>query len=614
MTFSAAFSPAFAGAGGGGGSPVEFGQPAFGLAISVVSPLVFSSAAGYVKWSAQATVNGEVLAQLTGEMTISGGEDVARIASFSVIPSSPAQLLAFESAPVSIDVTLFRTGELATMRRFTGIVETVEFDPASRVATLHCRDGYQERPKACTSAADVEALFGGLAWPCAKVLPWNDDQPDPVSYFSSLQATMLGACAIDSSGVWQATPWSISSPVVTFSAGEVFSDSVQVSMANRRDLPVSIRGRLNFRYARLHCAEQILTWDDPGYSDHLVYGLPVLGRATVMQALQGANGWIIKGKPIIDIPVAGSHAVIVGGSTLYYVIPYDVAQTAVEHLVVTMYRRWYQQVQLSFVVDIPMGGTSEREDSITASMTSSFDAASWETTPTSEDSLGLYLTNPPVVAVPPTGYEGLPTPFPPTNAALDHHPDVTAGDLTAAAQHVVALALRKAAQGKRKQTVRFDRPLDPRWEIGACLSVDAYGVSGTGQLVAFEDRLDHDSGDAVSTLTLACPDGTAADTAFTADATQPGNTVAHALSMPALGTHKGGWVSTPSVPVEDDLLGFLCNVTLSAAAADPSKPSYIAQFRIIMPEVPADVRDPLTIEAPITASVNIAGSGLAVVF
>lgn len=614
MSFSPAFSPAFAGAGGAGAG-VDSGQPSLGLSISVVSPLTFASAAGYVKWSAGVIVGADDLSsQLTGEISITASEDAARVASFSVIPSSPAQLLAFESSPVTMTITLFRTGQTATLRRFTGTVETVEFDPAARVATVHCRDGYQERPRACQTAAEVESLFGGLATPMAKIVPWNDDQPAPGDYFSRLQATLLGACSIDSSGLWQATAWSMGSPRASFNASEIFADSMAVNMPNRRELPTAIRGTLNFRYTRLHSAEKVLTWDDPGYSDHLVYGLPILGRSTVMQALEGLNGWIIKGKPVIEIPVPGAHPVIVGGSTLYYVIPYDTAQTACEHLTVTMYRRWYQQVQVAYTIDIPMGGSSEREDVATAAIASTFDAGAWESTPTTEDSLGLYLTHPPVHPVPPTGYEGLPTPFPPANAALDHHPDITPADLTAAAQHVVALALRKAASGKRKQTVKFSRPIDPRWEIGDVLSVDAYGVTATGQLVAFEDRLDHDSGSAVSTLTLACPDGTELTTSFSADAAPPTNTVAHALAMPALSTHKGGWVSTPDFPVEDELLGFLCNVTLSAAAADPDKPSYIAQFRIIMPEIPADVRDPLNLSAPITGAVSIAGSGLSMVF
>lgn len=588
------------------------GTPSVPLAVSVVSPLVFSSSAGYIKWSVTAVVGGEVMSSLTGEVLISGSEDAARLASFSVIPTSAAQLLAFESASVTLDITLFRTGQTATMRRFTGVVETVEFDPAARVATLHCRDGYQERPAACNTAAEVETLLGGLASPCQKIVAWNDDEPAPAAYFSSLLTTVPGACAIDSNGLWRTVPWSIGAAAATFGAGEVFSESLQFSMANRRDLPSAVRGTLNFRFYRLHCAEKTVTWDDPGYTEHLVYGLPILGRATAQQALEGLNGWLVKGTPVIEPPIPGAHAVIVGGVTQYYVIPYETAQTACEHLSATLYRRWYQSVQVSFSVDINLGGLSIREDSASASIVSSFDAAEWETVPDSETSLGLYIANPPTNPAPPSGYQGLPAPHPPANGAIDYYPDITGADLQAAARHVVALATRKAAAGKRKQAVKFARPIDPRWEIGAVLAVSAYGVTATGQLVAFEDRLDHDSGEAVSTLSLACPAGSGQTTSFSAAVTMPPNTVSHDLPMPALATHKGGWTSTPAVPIEDNLIGFLCNVTPTAAAADPDKPAYVAQFRIIMPEIPANVRDPISLDTSISAAVTIAGSGVSV--
>ena len=613
MSFDSSFDPSFDSDVVPAPGPV-FGTCTAALAVQVVSPLVFNSAAGYVKWSVAITIAGVVQTQLTGEVKISGGEDAARVASFSVIPASVPELLGFESSPVSIDVTLFRPGVSSTMRRFTGRVETVEFDPTTRVATLQCRDGYQERPKNCTSAADVEALFGGLASPMSKIVTWSDDQPDPLDYFRRLQDTMVGACAIDSSGSWRAIPWHIGAPAATFDAGDVFSESVKASWSNRRDLPSAIRAKLNFRFSRLHCVEIPITWDDPGYSDHLVYLLPVLAKTTIQQALESLGSWMIKGSPVMIGPVAGDHPVIVGGQTQHYVVPYETSISACSSLTATLYRRWYQQVQTSYVVDIPMGGSSEREDSTSATLTSSFDASQWETAPNTESSLGLYFLNPPVNPMPPTGYEGLPAPFPPANSALDYYPDLTLADVQAASRHAVSLALRRAAAGKRKQTVRFSRPIDPRWEIGAVLAISAYGVSATGQLVDFEDVLDMDSGDATSTLTLACPDGSGTVTSFTSTLAAPPMEVAHALLMPALGTHMGNWTSTPAVPVEDSLVGFLCNVYPTAPAADNAKPNYIPQFRLIMPEIPADVRDPLMIEAPISASVSIAGSGISVVF
>lgn len=612
MSFDASFDSSFD-SNGGSPLPPQYATVTASLAVQIVSPLVFSTAAGHVRWSPTITINGDVLA-VTGAIKISAAEDSARVASFSVVPATPAQLDGFESSAVTIDITLFQGVQSATMRRFTGVVETVEFDPAACVATLQCRDGYQERPKACASADDVEALFDGLAVPCRRVVKWDDETPDPVAYFSAVQATLLGSCAIDSSGVWRATPWTIGAPQASFAAADVFSDSIRVERASRRELPSAIRATLNFRYYRLHSAEKSLTWDDPGLADHMVYGFPLLNKSTVQQALDGLNGWMVKGKATLDGPTPGTQLVLIGGNLTPVNTPSDVAQTTVEHLAVTMYRRWYQQINAVYAIDIPMGGVSDRDDVAAVTLESSFDASLWETTPSAEDTLGIYSRNAPSAPTPPTGYEGLPLPWPPVNSAMDHYPDVSPSELQQAAGHVVALALRRAALGRRKQTITFERPFDPRWEIGDVLSVAVYGADGTGQVIAFEDSLDVDSGDAVSSITLACPNGTGQTTAFSASVTAPTVNVTHALTMPALGTHMGGWNQTPLNPNDDNLLGYLCNIVEISPAADPAAHAYIPQFRIIMPEIAANVRDPETIDLPITASVDIAGSGLAVTF
>lgn len=608
---AAAFDAAFD--SGGGSAPAEYATVTLGLAVHVVEPQVFATAAGYLSWAITATVAAQVLTP-TGEISITASEDSARVATFSVVPASDVHLASFESSLVTLDITLFRGAQTATLRRFTGVVETVEFDPASRVATLSCRDGYQERAKACRSAADVEALFGTLATPSAKALPWSDDEPDPVSYFRGLQDTALGAVFIDNAGIWRAVPWAIGAAAATFGENDVWDGSIRVQRANRRELPLSVRATLNFRYNRLHCAEKQLVWDDPGAYDHALHLIPVVGRSTIQQAIDGLSGWIVKGKPTMTGPVPGVYPVIYGAQTLHYIVDWNTAQTAVDHLDVTMYKRWYQQVQAVYQVDIPVGGSSDREDVSAVSISSSFDADLWETTPTAEDSLGIYASNAPTVTVPPTGYEGLPDPHPSANSALDYYPDVTNTELQTAVVHVVAKALRRAAAGRRKQTVSFERPIDPRWEIGDVISINALGVSAVGQVVEFSERLDIDTGEAVTTITLACPDGDGASTSLTASVVAPTASVLHALYMPALSTHKGSWTSTLANPVEDDLLGYLCNVTPTSPQASPTAPVYIPQFRIIMPSIPANVRDPISINLPITASVSIAGSGLSVVF
>ncbi|MBI2278204.1 MAG: hypothetical protein HYU74_12690 [Dechloromonas sp.] len=586
------------------------------LAISVVTPLVFDAGEHHVRWARTITIGGlDVSSRATGVIKISGAEDSARVASFSVIPLTVEELDGYDGQAVTIDITLWRPGQSATYRLFTGVVESDVFSPFSRVVEIVCRDGYQERPKACTSAVDVERLFGDLATPCATLHPWNAAEPNPAAYFSGLLETMRGACAIDSNGIWQAVPWAIGAALDTFDAPQLFDDTLRVMRPDRVDLPANIHARLNVRYARLHAVELPLTWTSFPESRYITDGLPHLQKSLVQGALDGLQGWFVKGVPAMVSPAPGFHSVIIGGVTKEYLVPEADAPTYCDSLEVTMYRRWYQQVETAYSVSLPMGGVSDRDETVSASLESTFDHGQWEVAPSSETTVGLYQANAPVGGGPPvTGYEGLPEPWPAANSAIDWLPDISPTELNAAAAFVLSRALRKAAAGKRKRRVRFSKPVDPRWEIGAVLAVDAWGVAATGQVVEFEHSLDLDSGDIESTFTLACPEGTGFATTFTATVAPPTNTVLHALSAPALGTHVGSAFETPAAPDEDTLLGFLCNVSVASENYSAAKPAYQPQFRLIMPAIAALERDPLQVESAMTTTTSIASGSLAITF
>lgn len=597
-------------------SVYQTGTPVLPLAISIVSPLVFNSGQHHVEWAPTITIGGiDVSSRLTGVIKISGAEDSARVASFSVIPLTVEELDGYDGQTVTIDVTLWRPGQSATYRRFTGVVESVEFSPFSRVVDIACRDGYQERPKACTSAADVERLFGDLATPCATLHPWNDAEPNPAAYFSGLLGTMRGSCVIDSNGIWQAVPWAIGEPAETFGADQLFDDSLRVLRPDRVELPANIHARLNVRYARLHAVELPLTWTTFPDSRYITDGLPHLPKSLVQGALDGLEGWLVKGVPAMTSPTPGFHSVNIGGVVKEYLVPEADAPTFCDALTATVYRRWYQQVETAYTVSLPMGGVSDRDETVSASLESTFDHGQWEVAPSSETTVGLYQANAPEGGGPPlTGYEGLPEPWPAANSAIDWLPDISPTELNAAAAFVLSQALRKAAAGKRKRRVRFSKPADPRWEIGDVLGANAWGVTAKGQVAEFEDSLDLDSGDIESMYTLACPDGTGTDTSFTATVAPPANTVLHALTAPVLGTHVGSAIETPAVPDEDSLLGFLCNVVLTSENYSAGKPAYQPQFRLIMPAIAALERDPLLIESAMTATTSIASGSLAITF
>lgn len=615
--FDATFDAAFDAGPGTPSGPALIGTStaAFGLAVSIVNPLVFASGEHAISWYATVVVGTlDISARLTGLLHISGAEGGARIATLSVIPADSSEAAGYDSRPVTIDVTLFRPGQMATYRRFTGVVEKVDYDAAGQVVTLSLRDGYQERPKACKTAAAVEALFAGQAYPSPALLAWNTAQPDPAGYFAGLLDTFSGSCQIDSSGIWQATPWAIGTARAAFSAADIFDGSFVVKQASRADLPVSISASLTHRYPRLHAALVNLSWDAVERERYVVDGLPTAPKSMIAQAVASASGWYVKGQLAIVQPTPGTYPVIVGSQTVPYLVSIEQAQTTCESFSAQLYRRWYQEIDVVYRVTIPLGGSSEREASIAGSIQSTFDASAWESAPSAESSNALYLANAPTSPVVKTGYEGLPEPWPVANTALDHYADLSAGDIAAACRNVVGRAVRRAAQGQRQSTVAFDRPLDPRWEIGDVLAVSAYGVTATGQLTSFDDQLDHDSGAAISRLTLACPAGGAASTGFVLTPTTPTQSVAHALLVTPLGNHVGAHYDTPAVPDEATLSGFLCNCLPTSDNYDSTKPVYVTQFRILLPEIAAAVRDPLTVEHAMGVTVSLAGSGIAMDF
>lgn len=588
----------------------EFGQPSFGIEISVITPLVFSASDHYVRWAPVVMIGeAEISARLTGQVSVEGEEDSARVAEFSVIPESAAALAAFDGQPVTIDVVLERAGQWARYRRFTGVVEAVQFAPAAQVATITCRDGFQERVKACASAAEVEALFGGLATLSPAAIAWNDTEPDPVAYFGELLDTLRGAVTVDGNGFWRVIPWTIGAPQAVFSQDEFFEETMNLSWPDRSELPSAIEGTLNLRHARLHAVELPIEWEAVGYVRYIVDGLPTCPKSMVQAAVSGLSEWIVKGTATYEQPVPGIYSVIVGGNEVHYVVSYEAAPITCQRLAVTLYRRWYQEVDTAYRFSLELGGSSSRDDAVAVSLQSEFDAGEWESARSSNTDLGLYQANAPTPLpgeVVPTGYEGLPAPYPAANSALDWRPDFPSADLDAAAAVVVAKTLRKAGSALRKRRVSFVRPFDPRWELGDVLGVTGYGVTARGQVVAFKDVLDIDSGAIETSLTLACPAGTGETTAFTASIEAPPAEVAHALIAPLLGNPVGAAYETPERPVESGLQGFLCNVLPTSDNYDASKPVYEPQFRIVMPEIPADVRDPLAVESVISVAWSIA--------
>ena len=586
-----------------------------GINVAVNGATVYSAGYG-IHWSPLVTINGvDVSARLTGQISVAAGEDSARVASVTLILASSADLSGLENAAIAIGVQVIAPSGSAFYRIFTGRVETVsDLYPAQQTVTLSCRDGWQERQSACATAADVEALFFGMATLAPKIQMWNVETPDPVSYFGELLQTLPGSTFIDRNGLWQVAAWDIGPPAITFTAGEVFDGSLVVSKKPRADLPRAYVGTLRHRHPRLHSAELSITWTGPTYTDHVVYGASWLTKAAAQEALDGLGEWHIKGQATLNSPTPGVHGVLVGGNTVNYIVTEDAAPILCSSLSATLYRRWYQEAETSYTFTIAMLGGSDRDQIVTGNIASDFSTGDWEHAPKTDSGIDIWSANGPAPVVTPTGYEALPLPHPLPNSAIDHWADIVQADLDSCAAALVAKVVRLASIARRRDTVRFSRPIDPRHELGSIIAVVADGVTATGQIAGLEYQLDLDSGAAETSYTLACPDGSAGATTSAATITAPTPSVIHSLSPPTLSTHFGALVGNTMTPNPATLQGFLCNVLPTAAAYDGSVPIYHEQFRLIMPSISATHRDGLEQSGTLAAIYNISGGSLAISF
>lgn len=594
-------------------------QAALPLFVSVADARVFDSEVGAVSWSARVFVGGiDVSSRLTGALRIEAEEDSARVASLDMIPVSSAQLVALEGAAVSIDITVAGGGYSATRRRFTGVVESVTFSAASRVASLSCRDGYQDRIRAAGSESAVRTLLGGLETVSPKIVAWNDDEPDPAGYFAGALDTVPGATFIDGAGSWRVVSWDIGTPARTYTAGDMFDPGPTVQTAQRAELPSAVVATLTHRFQRLHNVELGLNWQEPERENYVIRGIMSPMKSMVAQALENLGDWIVKGNPVLASPVPDVYPVWDGVQTTYYVVSHEAAPLLIRTLSATIYRRWYQDVERRYQVTVDLGGLSGRDESVSRGIRSEFDASGWESGRRSEPSLGIYSANPPPGAEDdpePTGYEALQAPWPPANGAMDHFADLSSADVQQACRHVIAEATRKAAQWRRRQRVSFERPADLRLEIGEVAGFSAYGVAGKGQVAAWVESYDIDSGACVGQYTLAAPSGSGDVTGFSATISIPSPSVVHAQTASPLDNWIGADSNTPAAALNpDSLAGFLCNTLPTSDFYDADKPTYETQFRIVLPEIPASVRDPASELVEIDATINLAGSGLTITF
>ena len=214
-------------------SVFETYTPVLGLAITVTpdAEIPPPAAVGMPPdvWAVRVTLGtADVSARLTGSVEVDADADAARVARFSLAPAGAVVDLA-DLARKAVTVTFERLdaeGAVAgRWRLFTGVVDTPEFDPVTRVIAFTCSDARQAKV-AAMSRAQIDALIPAGLWS-----PFIFDRyADSEQYLADRLSTVAGSVDSDEYGALGYTAWS-GAATRTFTEDQILDGTLQPQLA-----------------------------------------------------------------------------------------------------------------------------------------------------------------------------------------------------------------------------------------------------------------------------------------------------------------------------------------------------------------------------------------------
>lgn len=554
--------------------------------VALVAPITISVSARLVApvvgeapfvWGAQVVMGGvDVSARLTGQLQIDAEENAARVAHFSLAPSGAMVALAsFARLPVSIALVRFNDAgaTVGLYRLFTGIVDTPEYNPDTRVLTFTCSDARQAKAAAMTRA-QIDAMVPSGVWS-----PFIFDRYATADqYLSDRLSTTAGAVDGDAYGAMAFTPWM--GPLTrTFTEAEILDGTLRPRLAGAAS---ARKTRLSITYRRPQAKVRgiVFRYQAPALSTQLYMGIRALTRNAVEQALSGSGATVTGAISWFEYPTSSA----IDGIGGVLASPAD-APALCLGATCWLNRRYSRWVDETWTVEIGTEGTQTDESRVIS--------VEWDT---SGNDTHRLPTNA-ITAFAAAKKDG-PVPYiPPRHGAgetvVDYvpvgQPDATA--FTLAYRCAVLSAARSVAESLRGSTLGFSVVLDPSITLRNFLEVATDAAAGVGKVVKVSHRLDIDAGSAISDVELECvsaslPTVPAPVRPAIPNAIEPGRL--HATAE----TWIGGLVE--SRPWDDQVMfGFSTNASTSSAS--PTSNRYPEQFSVMVPGIEEAAQGAVTV-------------------
>ncbi|WP_375738078.1 hypothetical protein [Pseudomonas boanensis] len=214
-------------------------------------------------WRALVTLGGvDVSARLIGEVSVDREEGAAGVAEFVLFyPPGDAVPTDITDRAVTVDLISTTGGVTSQTRRFTGVVAEPTWDALNRTLAITATDNLQQRVEAL-SVVQIDALVGGL---------WSTDVFDELEgrsrwdYAQERLSTRTASLDCSPSGQLRVVSWYAAlAPHYVFGPGTTLYQSVNVELAQLRNVTNRLELEVAYRYSRFREHRQSYTWSHPG--------------------------------------------------------------------------------------------------------------------------------------------------------------------------------------------------------------------------------------------------------------------------------------------------------------------------------------------------------------
>lgn len=294
------------------------------------------------RWKVRLILDGiDVSSNLTDTLRVEAEEGTAKIAEFSLIPfAGPIAVTKWIGKSITIFYQVQNTNGslLGEWLLFQGVVDEPIYNPTSRVTNFTCTDQLQEKIQSLTKSA-IDKLIGGYISPIV-----FEATQDNWQYAQNQLSTIPGSVDLDKNNQFRLTTWvAKETSDFIFSEENIIYQSLEVQLANRREIQNQANLVLQYRYQRLKQREIFF-----GFSYQLSFCEQNYWNATlpnvdmIEQAISG-TGWLLKNK-VEYVHQRGPGWVACGNVTFGFLISEEIRKYLVREAKFILAKRFAQTV------------------------------------------------------------------------------------------------------------------------------------------------------------------------------------------------------------------------------------------------------------------------------